>query len=463
MLEAPIPDDEEKRLALLQACKIMYTPAEQAFDDIARLAAEICGTEIALITLVGADRQWFKARVGVTQTETARDLSFCGHCINERHPMVIEDTLLDPRFADNPLVTGPPHLRFYAGVPLLVDKGSSVGALSVADRRPLRITPQKVASLERLAAQIARELRLRRDLDLVNASQRPPALMPGTGSVIGERWFVVRELGRGGVGAVFEASDKTGQRVAVKVLLPEWRKQEAVLERFAREARVLMRLTSPHVGKLLDVGNLEEDEGDLPYLVLEYLEGTDLDNVLAQVGRVPYHKAFGWGADACQGVAQAHELGVVHRDLKPSNVFLARAGKPSPVVKVLDFGIAAGEPSPERRAGLTNVQYPLGTPAYMSPEQMLASSEVDPRSDIWSMGVLLYQLIAGRLPFPGSNDLELFSAAMTRPPVPLQAHLKEPTPPEVEQILFRCLSKDRNERFPSMHALSSALRAAATH
>jgi GAF domain-containing protein len=329
MLDAPIPDDEEKRLALLKACKIMHTPAEQAFDDIARLAAEICGTEIALITLVGSDRQWFKARVGVTQTETARDLSFCGHCINERHPMVIEDTLLDARFADNPLVTGEPHLRFYAGVPLLIQAGSSVGALSVADRAPRSLSPQKLASLERLAAQVARELRLRRDLDRVtSASQRPPSLLLGRDSVVGGRFRVVREIGRGAVGAVFEARDDAGQRVAVKVLLPEWRAQEAVLERFAREARVLMRLTSPHVGKLLDVGNLEVELGDLPYLVLEYLEGTDLDNVLAQVGRVPFRKAFAWGADACDGVAEAHELGVVHRDLKPSNVFLARGHAP---------------------------------------------------------------------------------------------------------------------------------------
>src|SRR4051812_39651185 len=123
MLEAPIPADEETRLALLKACRIMYTPAEQAFDDVAQLAADICGTEIALITLVDSERQWFKARVGVDQTETARDLSFCGHCINHRQPMVVEDTHADSRFADNPLVTGEPHLRFYVGVPLLVDEG----------------------------------------------------------------------------------------------------------------------------------------------------------------------------------------------------------------------------------------------------------------------------------------------------------------------------------------------------
>src|SRR5690348_18396414 len=120
MQQAPIPPDEAKRLALLAACKIIYTPAEQAFDDVARLAADICGTEIALITLVDSDYQWFKARVGVEQSGTARDLSFCGHCIVQREAMIVEDTHRDPRFVDNPLVTGEPHLRFYAGIPLIV-------------------------------------------------------------------------------------------------------------------------------------------------------------------------------------------------------------------------------------------------------------------------------------------------------------------------------------------------------
>jgi hypothetical protein len=462
MLDAPIPSDEETRLALLKACRIMYTPAEEAFDDLARLAADLCGTEIALITLVDADRQWFKARVGVEQTETARDLSFCGHCITGRYPMVIEDTLSDPRFADNPLVTGDPHLRFYAGVPLLIDDGSSVGALSVADRAPRSITPRQIESLKRLAAQIARELKLRRDLNRVSGSLRPPALSVGPGSVIGDRWRVVRELGRGSVGAVFEARGPEEQRVALKMLLPEWRTEEAVLERFAREARVLMRLKSPHVGKLLDVGNLEMDQGDLPFLVLEYLDGKDLDNILTELGRVPYRQAFAWGADACEGVAEAHDLGVVHRDLKPSNVFLAQAAGAAPVVKVLDFGIAAGEPSAQRPMGLTNMGNVVGTPAYMSPEQMLSSSEVDARSDIWSMGVLLYHLIAGRLPFGGDTDLQFFSAAMTRPPRPLRAQMKEETPPaHVEQILTTCLRKHREDRYPSMRVLADTLRAAA--
>jgi serine/threonine-protein kinase len=201
--------------------------------------------------------------------------------------------------------------------------------------------------------------------------------------------------------------------------------------------------------------------GDLPYLVLEYLEGMDLDSVLVKYGRIPFRQAFAWGADACEGVAEAHELGIVHRDLKPSNVFLVRGSMPPPVVKVLDFGIAAGDPTNKRRSGLTDIQYPIGTPAYMSPEQMLASSEVDARSDIWSMGVLLYQLIAGRLPFAGTNDLALFSAALTRPPLPLRAHLKDALPEGVEPILLRCLCKDRSARYQSMRDLASTLRAAA--
>ncbi len=265
MIEPPIPDDEARRLELLRACNIIYTPAEEAFDDVARLAADLCGTEIALITLVDSDYQWFKARVGVEQEGTARDLSFCGHCINHRHPLVVEDTHLDARFSDNPLVTGDPYIRFYAGVPLLVEAGSSIGALSVADRTPRTLTVRQLGSLERLARQVARELGLRRNLG------RDPAASPfpiGPGATVAGRWHVIRELGRGASGAVFEARDGAGTRVALKVLLPEWRSHAEVVERFVREARVLMRLRSPHVAQLLDVGNLDAAQGALPYLAL---------------------------------------------------------------------------------------------------------------------------------------------------------------------------------------------------
>ena len=457
MLEAPIPADEVKRLALLAACNIIYTPAEQSFDDVARLAAELCGTEIALITLVDADYQWFKARVGVELEGTARDLSFCGHCINGHHPLIVEDTLCDTRFADNPLVIGDPRIRFYAGVPLEIEPGLAVGALSVADRTPRTLSERQLESLRRLAKQISRELRLRRDLDKAGAATPLPDTLIVPGSLVGGRWRLGRELGRGGVGAVYEAHDAGGQRAAVKFLLPEWRTQEQALERFAREARVLMRLATPHVGRLLDVGNLDSGQGGLPYLVLEYLEGTDLAGVIQRDGRVPFRQAFAWCADACDGVSEAHDVGVVHRDLNPSNVFLAETGAGPPVVKVIDFGLAAGDPSPENTSRLTS-EYVIGSPAYMAPEQMIASSNVDARSDIWSMGVVLYELLTGQLPFQGLSPLDMFAAVMTRPPQPLRAVLGDGVPAAAETVVATCLKKDRAERYPSMPALAWALR-----
>jgi serine/threonine-protein kinase len=458
MIEPPIPADEQKRLALLKACNIIYTPAEEAFDDVARLAADLCGTEIALITLVDSDYQWFKARVGVEVAGVARDLSFCGHCINHPHPLIVEDTHKDDRFADNPLVTGAPFIRFYAGVPLLVDEGSSVGALSVADRTPRTITPRQIEALERLAKQVARELRLRRDLGRGAASSPPVGFPIRAGSVVGGRWSVVRLLGAGGAGAVFEAHDDGGRRVALKVLHPMLRKSEAVVERFAREARVLMRLTSPHIGKLVDVGNLDTSQDALPYLALEYLEGTDLEAIIETNGRVPYRDAFSWCADACDGLAEAHGLGIIHRDLKPSNVFLAKRGaNAAPTVKVIDFGIAAWDASGDRDPKITSAGAVIGSPAYMSPEQMLTPSDVDARSDVWSMGAVLYELVTGHRPFGGDGDLQLFANVMTKSPTPVADHL--PVPLAAEAILMKCLSREREDRFDSMTTLASALRA----
>jgi serine/threonine-protein kinase len=260
---------------------------------------------------------------------------------------------------------------------------------------------------------------------------------------------------------VFEARDDRGERVAIKVLHPKWRTNDEVVERFAREARVLMRLKSPHVGKLLHVGNLDTAQGALPYLALEYLEGIDLDRVIGSRGRIPYGDAFKWCADACDGVAEAHGLGVVHRDLKPSNVFLAeRSAGEAPIVKVLDFGIAAGDPSGGSPSKITSLGTVVGSPAYMSPEQMMAASDVDARSDIWSMGTVLYELVTGAHPFCGNHGLQLFANVMTKPPLPIRADLRSEVPGAAEAILMKCLRRPRDERFDSMTALAQALRSA---
>jgi serine/threonine-protein kinase len=160
-------------------------------------------------------------------------------------------------------------------------------------------------------------------------------------------------------------------------------------------------------------------------------------------------------------VAEAHGLGVVHRDLKPSNVFLADRGPGvPPLVKVLDFGIAAGEPADDSATKITNVGAFVGSPAYMSPEQMLSASEVDARSDVWSMGTMLYELVTGKHPFRGTSDLQLFANIMTKPPLPIRAHVPGEVPPAAEAILLKCLRRTPEDRFESMTALAQALRAA---
>jgi serine/threonine-protein kinase len=222
-----------------------------------------------------------------------------------------------------------------------------------------------------------------------------------------------------------------------------------------------MRLRTPHVGKLLDVGNLDAAHGALPYLALEYLEGTDLGRLVEGRGPVPYRDAFSWCADACDAVGEAHSLGVIHRDLKPSNVFLATTdANPNPVIKVIDFGVAAGDPQAGADAKITAMGAVLGSPAYMAPEQMMATGDLDPRADVWSMGVLLYEILCGDTPFRGKDYLSLFANVMTKPPLPLRARIAAGAPPpEAEAVVLRCLRRPREERYETMEALASDLRA----
>ena len=164
-MKPPVPPDERERLARLRSYAILDTQPEPGFDDLVQLAAHLFRAPMALVSLVDSERQWFKARVGLEACETSRDVAFCAHAIVERDPLVVPDARLDPRFAQNELVTGAPNIRFYVGAPLLAGSGSALGTLCVVDTEPRTATPESVAMLQKLAAMVVDRLELRRNLE----------------------------------------------------------------------------------------------------------------------------------------------------------------------------------------------------------------------------------------------------------------------------------------------------------
>jgi len=272
------------------------------------------------------------------------------------------------------------------------------------------------------------------------------------GELVAGKYRVDRVLGEGGMGIVVAAThEQLDQRVALKFLLPSLAANQEVLQRFVREARAAVKIHSEHVARVLDVGSHE----GTPYMVMEYLEGEDLAQVLADRGRLPGAEAVGLLLQACEAIAEAHAQGMVHRDLKPANLFLARRPSGKPIVKVLDFGISKVGAS-AKDAVITSTTAMMGSPSYMSPEQLLSANTVDARADIWSMGVVLYELLAGKLPFAAETMPELVAMVLQRGPDPLGDRAPE-VPPGLAAIVERCLQKERDARFANVAELARAL------
>jgi eukaryotic-like serine/threonine-protein kinase len=275
------------------------------------------------------------------------------------------------------------------------------------------------------------------------------------GDILAQKYRVESVLGEGGMGVVVSATHLAlGQRVALKFLLPEASMQGDTVARFLREAQASVKMKGEHVARVTDVGTL--DSG-LPYMVMEYLEGADLGQVLASRGPLPIEEAVDYLLQACEAVAEAHSVGVIHRDLKPANLFLTRGADGLPCVKVLDFGIS--KIAPEAGAidpAMTKSQDVIGSPFYMSPEQMRSSRAVDPRADIWSLGVILHELLTGDLPFQGENVTEICAAVLQSPPPALRDRRPD-APPALCSVVVRCLERDVEARFPSVAELASAL------
>jgi serine/threonine-protein kinase len=286
--------------------------------------------------------------------------------------------------------------------------------------------------------------------DLLHPSVRP-------GSVLAGKYSVERVLGAGGMGVVVVAVHvDLYERVALKFLLPEAVGHEQAVQRFSREARAAFKIKSEHVARVIDVGTLDIGA---PYMVMEFLEGRDLDAVLEERGALPIQEAVEYMLQACEAIAEAHTLGIVHRDLKPANLFLVRRRDGSPCIKVLDFGLSKVgiEIEPQRKGfRMTGTKQMLGSPLYMSPEQMLSSKDADIRSDIWSLGVILFEMITGSLPFEADALPQLRAAIMSGSARSLLA-ARPDAPPGLAAVFERCFQKDRNYRYNNVADFAVAL------
>ncbi len=281
------------------------------------------------------------------------------------------------------------------------------------------------------------------------------ATLPTAGDVIDGKYVLEALLGKGGMGAVYSARHlKLGHKVAIKVMLADAANHEAA-SRFVNEGRAAANIQNEHVVRVSDV----DEENGYAYMVLELLEGEDLSQVLDRERRLAPNVAVAYVLQALDGVRQAHAVGIVHRDLKPSNLFLAKRQDGTTVIKVLDFGISkagANNPLGQAPGALTSTKAMLGSPLYMSPEQLRSSKSVDARADIWAMGVILYELITGTLPFMGDNLGELFAQILEVEAPPLRTRAPEASP-QLEAIVARCLQRRPEHRFQNVAELEHEL------
>ena len=278
---------------------------------------------------------------------------------------------------------------------------------------------------------------------------------PAQGTILADKYRVSRILGEGGMGLVVEAFHlQLEQRVAIKFLHTQAMAHSSLVTRFAREARAMIRIKSEHVARVIDVGTLDSGA---PYMVMEYLEGKDLEAVVAERGPLPCDRAVEFVLQACEALAEAHTLGIIHRDLKPSNLFLTARADRSDCVKVLDFGISKTRTdSGEGDVGLTQTSAMLGSPLYMAPEQMSSAKQVDERTDIWALGAILFELLTASPPFPADSIAEIRLRIERGKPLDIRA-FRDDVPADLEAVVLRCLATDPSARFANLAELASAL------
>jgi serine/threonine protein kinase len=273
------------------------------------------------------------------------------------------------------------------------------------------------------------------------------------GHTIGN-YKITAKLGEGGMGVVYLAEHPViGKKVAMKAIHPELSKNSDVVSRFITEAKAVNQIGHEHIVDIADFGNTADGEF---YFVMEYLQGESLSDRLKREKRIPVHHAMSIGAQIADALNASHQQGIIHRDLKPENIFLCTRGANREFVKVLDFGLAKLTQNEQKVTHKTRTGSVMGTPYYMSPEQCEGKTEIDYRADIYSLGVLIFEMLTGKVPFGGEGYGEIIVKHVTMPPPSVRSVVPE-LPEYMDPIMYRVLAKDRDQRFQTMADLREAL------
>jgi serine/threonine protein kinase/tetratricopeptide (TPR) repeat protein len=265
------------------------------------------------------------------------------------------------------------------------------------------------------------------------------------GTTIAGRYEIIEGLGTGGMGRVYRVEDnKIKAEIALKLIKPEIAADKQTIERFSSELKMTRMICHRNVCRMFDLG---EDKGTY-FITMEYVSGEDLKSFIHRVGQLPIGKAISIGKEVCEGLAEAHRLGIIHRDLKPSNIMIDKEGN----ARIMDFGIARSL----QAKGITGAGIIIGTPEYMSPEQVEAK-EVDQRSDIYSLGVILYEMVTGRVPFEGETPLSIVMKHKGETPIDPK-EMNAQVPRDLSQVILRCLEKDKDRRYQSAEEVHTELK-----
>jgi serine/threonine-protein kinase len=291
----------------------------------------------------------------------------------------------------------------------------------------------------------------------VSVTEDPGSPLFAPGAIVADKYMIDGVLGRGGIGVVVAATHlHLDQKVAIKYLRCGAPRDRVVTDRFLREARLAAQIRSEHVVRVFDVATMSDGT---PYMVMEHLEGVDLRQVLTEKGHIGLEQAVDWVLQVCEALVGAHTQGIVHRDLKPENLFLARQSGGRDILKILDFGISKLSErfaSSSRVKQVTQAGDRMGTPLYMSPEQLAGDPNVDARTDVWAVGVVLYEFCTGMMPFEGDSLPALCTAVLTKTPVPVKT-LRPELPAELDHIILGCLAKEPADRFGNIAELVQEL------